>query len=758
VRGTAEADFDRELWGRTARVLLEAPLWQPRDAYDAGHFLYVPLCAAFELNEPAWQRDFQEHFVRFLAASSQLPAEEHLFLGYGFLSVRYCTYAAASAQRAAIPPGLPQYWLSRLVELWLRDPAWQWRRDPFAGFRERLDWKLSRQAPLFSFEQAILDDDLWVFGMAAELSQLDRLGYSFGLTAKQRATLVEILDYAARVFRECVVGTPDGRWLFQPGVWRDAAAQAQAGFHETFSGMPERLREDVAWDSSHSYRFPVVLASLEAAAERVGQPAQAATYRALRNGLARQFQERVLVRPTADFPVWRMANYMDGWNGVYQWEPSLRVGYGPFQLSGSLAVGLWSALRTEPMREVFANLARNFPLPERVLDTYHGPVTQRERHPLLSGRGSWKAGHYELIARLAARLPVAESLPQAVAEARRAYPPPHPVTISGLGSFDPNGHPIVEWEWRENGQIQYHSDWREIEVDGERTLELRVRNSQGWWSLPVPLRIAPWPPAVQLRMPNRLPTSTRPRFDWAEVYGRISYRVQLEGPTMLSADIQTPYWQPPAPLEPGVPYALTVTTVDGTRTSEPVRCDFSVSLAKPTILSPPGPISGAEPSFVWTKVDGAIHYLVHLVNRSSNVVLYSRFVAASRFPGALCELAAPIPLPHHQLLSLQIAPGCERFPKGPGSLESLFFLTDTALSLRQGTEGWHLEIAGPPGATYDLSRSSAPFGPWTSWQSATLPPQGRATFPILSTDPAHYFRSELRRLAEPAASGFDGGP
>lgn len=741
-----ETITEHALWDRTAKVLLESSSWQRRDAYDAGHHLYVPLCAAFELGQSPWQADFRNHFSRFLKAKDELPEEEHLYLGYGFLAVRFCSYAAQAGQAGGIPEGLAPFWLGRLRDLWERLPAWQWLREPFAGFRQRLEWKLSAPAPIYSFERAVLDDDLWLFGIAAELWRLDGLGYAFGLKAEDRAALAEILEFAERVFRTSVAWEPDGRWRFQPGVWRDAPAHAQAGMQATFSGMPEAPREAAAWDSSHSYRFPVVLASLEAA--EGGERAR--FYRSLRNGLARQFQEKVLVAPTADFPVWRMRNYMDGWNGVYEWEPDRGVGYGPYQLSGSLAVGLWSALRTAPVQQAMLNLSRNFPLPDVVVDMFEGPGTLRERHPLLAGRNAWNAGMYELICRLAARLPISGNTPEAVVAASfEGFAPPFRVRLDGRASFDPDRDAVTAWEWQVAGEIVSREPVLEWEVVAPVEAELRVKNAQERWSIPKRVEVPSRPAVVKLLVPNSLFRTSQPRFEWEPVARAARYVIELQGTELLRTNITGTRWQVPQPLEPGRPYVLTVAAAAGDEASTETRWGFSMTLPKPVVLEPSGQIAVELPKFAWAKVDGATRYLVHLVNKSSNAVLYSRFVAGSQFAGERCELIAPVRLPQQQLLGLTIVPGSELIAKGPASVESVFFVSRTRLRLSPGEEGWALEVQGEVGERYDISVASGALGPWTPWQSLTIPPLGSTVLPIPPSTSDRFFRAELRHIPTP---------
>ncbi|MGB7522121.1 MAG: hypothetical protein WA896_21030 [Spirulinaceae cyanobacterium] len=62
------AELDRReqlLWRRVMQPLLSDPLWQERNAYDAGHYLMLPLHGAFASEYQPWIDDFDHFFERF---------------------------------------------------------------------------------------------------------------------------------------------------------------------------------------------------------------------------------------------------------------------------------------------------------------------------------------------------------------------------------------------------------------------------------------------------------------------------------------------------------------------------------------------------------------------------------------------------------------------------------------------------------------------------------------------------------------------
>ena len=109
-------------------------------------------------------------------------------------------------------------------------------------------------------------------------------------------------------------------------------------------------------------------------------------YENLRNGLEKQFFNKVLVRPTAEYPCYLTRNFMDGSNGVYRWSyESLgnASGYGPNGVSGALLLGWWAFLETDRVRSTYRDLATEFPWPRQCVELYLGPTPSRT-HPASS--------------------------------------------------------------------------------------------------------------------------------------------------------------------------------------------------------------------------------------------------------------------------------------------------------------------------------------------------------------------------------------
>jgi hypothetical protein len=358
-----------QLWQANVRPLLERPVWRENTSrYDATHLLMVPLHAAFDLNESEWQRQFFEHFERFRLSGPPeqfSSADELAWLQYDYLVSEFLVLSARKGN--PVPSGLADLLTRQVVSLWTVRPAWQWGHAPFPGMRSRLAWKLGVGRTAKSYYRAITDHEQYLFAIAADLVQYDRLT---GKEDPSSRTLREILDTARAVYTQRVVFLPDSGWLFQPGVWADHPEYLYAGRERKVAGMSPAPLPDVAEDVSHSFRRPIWLLSLEGGAR---DSAEAKYYSDLRRKLDQQFFRHVLKPPVPAFPAYRLTNWMDGRNGVYRWNFSGRGstwGYGPYQLSSTFTLGWWAFLGSPGIRSVYADELRRFPLSPTVLATY----------------------------------------------------------------------------------------------------------------------------------------------------------------------------------------------------------------------------------------------------------------------------------------------------------------------------------------------------------------------------------------------------
>lgn len=399
-QGTKESTA--AMWDRIVRPFLADDQWTDMYAYDAGHALMIPLQATFGSSaDDAWRGDFADHLARFVsyAETGSLPENLITRQQYLYLWSQFAVLAHMGGYADLVPSGLKPLLAGEQQRLWAEEPAWQWGRDPFASMRERLQWKLDHEEVELSYYRAIVDEELFNIAIAADLVALSTL-----TGEEPTETALEAVGFGDRIFRQEGQLEPSGGWLFQPGTWEDHPDYAYAG-HETIT---EDMEEDpvpgIAGDTSHSHRMACWMRSLQAVP---GDEERETLYRDILTGLDRQFFDEVLFPPSDDFTGYRTTNYMDGHNGVFRWEYETQGegnGYGPWELSGTLCHGWWIFLGSDNATEMYRGMATTFPLADNVLETYVGPNTTRERHPMMTLPDYHTNGFSELIARLAGDL------------------------------------------------------------------------------------------------------------------------------------------------------------------------------------------------------------------------------------------------------------------------------------------------------------------------------------------------------------------
>jgi len=375
--GAPLSEDEQRLWRKTITVRLARPTWRTLNRYDAAYIYMLPMHAAFERGYAEGRQEVAEHIDHFLLErdSVRLRSEAQIsWLQYFYFLSRFVVLASEHGQGALVPPELPEALRGWLEQLWYRGPAWQWQRKPFpGGIRERLEWKLSDAPPLkgLSYEHAILDQELFLFAIAADLRHYGELRHS---PLASDSMLMEMRRVARRVYDQRVVWNADSGWTFQPGIWRDHPDHVYECRVEKRPGMPRCPEITGVEDASHTHRFPLWLEGL-AAAEPPGS-SERAYYERLLRGLERQFFDRVLVPPSPDFGGWRLRNYMNGQNGLYRWgykQFGPDEGYGPYELSFALLSSWWGFLPGPRARSLYRDLAAEFPLSPALLKVYMGP-------------------------------------------------------------------------------------------------------------------------------------------------------------------------------------------------------------------------------------------------------------------------------------------------------------------------------------------------------------------------------------------------
>ncbi len=376
----AQSDDLHQLWSAVIDPTLRQTVSGDVQSETVGTTLMVPLHAAFHLQDAQWERSFADHFSRLAANPSTLAKEDLGRLEYLYVASQFIVLAQVSKQQDLIPPGLPELLFSQIQNVWVKEPAWQWERQPFpGGARERTLWRLDNRQVKKSYLRAINDVDFFVFAIAGDLKAYG------GTPAQQKAwnqLLDDVISIARRTFTQEVVPQPGGGWLFQPGVWTDHPEYQFAGNKEIQPGLKPAPVPGISQDSSHSLRFPLWLTSLMQAYPPKSEGYQ--YFEGLRSGLEKQFVNKVLVKPYNNFPCYRINNFMNGLNGVYRYNYESfgpGRGYGPYELSGSMLYGWWAFLGTDRVLGVYRDMAAAFPWPKECVEDYLGPAPPKGYAP-----------------------------------------------------------------------------------------------------------------------------------------------------------------------------------------------------------------------------------------------------------------------------------------------------------------------------------------------------------------------------------------
>lgn len=364
----------------SVRDLLKEDLWSDRDAYDATHYLMVPLHASFGSDSDPRRLDFDAFVTRFLDHSSELTAKRLDRLQFTYLVSRYgvlkserdgCTQETARVRS----------WLDTEIDRFLTSPAWQWAASAFLTVPDRIAWRLSpeSQQAQYEYQGALIDEDLFALAIAADAQTLD-----LACGAPSSNAVDRTVGLAADVFEEKVVSTSAGGWLLQPGVWSDHPDYLYAGNENVEPDLQPAPIADIATDTSHSARLPLFLRSLQCNAEVRTDQLSATKYEQLVAGLDAQF---AVVASRANGGI-LMTNFMDGRNGVYRYGYATQgadQGYGPYQLSGTFNLGWWT-FAGDRAHDAYEAQLNNFPFSDEILKTYIGPDTTRDRNPAFGNK------------------------------------------------------------------------------------------------------------------------------------------------------------------------------------------------------------------------------------------------------------------------------------------------------------------------------------------------------------------------------------
>lgn len=434
------------LWKRNVEPWLSLHLWKLKP-YDAGHFLMVPLHAAFYYDNEEWINQFAQHFDSLTINYDEIT-ESHLHrLQYFYLVSRFLVLAQSNGYQNIIPKSLFEITELVLEQIWWQKPAWQWAQTDFETLRQRAIWKLSSDTTFsihigddyrdnklkindltfnrtlvdtfntqidsafwYNFEKSnkqfykeniagktyqrlIIDEDLFCFAIAADL-----INYRENSGQNILYFLRDIRNLTYWIMQERITRQANGGWLFQQGIYWNHPDYVYAGHQQTSDGLQPLPVFNLGQDILHFHRFPLWLQSFQQSWNECLP--EYSYYQNLRETLVTQIFDKVLIPPTDTLQMYIANNYVCGTNGLYRWNyKSLdkNTGYEPYQGTHAIYLGWYSFLPTPKMKDVYASILPYFPLSQELQEQFM--FTQQGKQNKVVNMG-----FYELIARLIVKM------------------------------------------------------------------------------------------------------------------------------------------------------------------------------------------------------------------------------------------------------------------------------------------------------------------------------------------------------------------
>lgn len=381
------------LWDEVMKEYLNDSLWIERDIYDAGHNLMVPIHAAFKKGNQAWISDVNQHF-KFFIDNYDIENEIGLLnkLHYYYVASRYLTLLVEyDHPLETYHYELADMLKSEVSKHWLEENSWHWQHDDFIGMKSRLDYKFKVTEPRFSYDKAIIDEELFLVSVASDLK------YFYQKLNQIDPVLTEINEYGQKIFLNEGQLVDGGGWLFQKNVWKDHPDYAYSGYKslEEINNGERKVRDFVYTDSSHGTRFPLQIYSIMKATDNAEKKEK---LQIIRSNFETQFLDEILTK-SEDSTYFLINNFLDGSNGVYRYNYATNkgTGYGPNSLSGILMIGWYNFLNTERVSNVYKEMAAQFPISEEIYSEYYLDKTTRKRNPLAKEPDAYYQGLYQLI-------------------------------------------------------------------------------------------------------------------------------------------------------------------------------------------------------------------------------------------------------------------------------------------------------------------------------------------------------------------------
>jgi hypothetical protein len=342
--------------------------------YHFVHSSFVPLIYSYDVNDTIIMDFFTKYFtlnkLKFVIENETVnPMEKTQYM---YLNLEYIR-RNINNDKLIIKRNKDALLLieNTLLREWNKDKGEIWSGEAFhyQGRRSRVASILLNKIPYQSeksFHKAITDFELFCLmtGCSLASNQL-----KFNGTIKPQ--IEEFIVYMLQILKtQCKIYN-DGRWLLQPGVWKDFSDYLYAGITIPKQNLNVAKVDTISWDASHSARWPIFLNTLKSIFKIKSKENEFLS--SFQKGLADQFLLKVI---TQNEKTPRFNNYMDGSNGFYRYNYStMKNGYAPFTCNKHVFLSWWKILDDERINKMYHTIDLNY---DYYLKEYKGEIKRQE--------------------------------------------------------------------------------------------------------------------------------------------------------------------------------------------------------------------------------------------------------------------------------------------------------------------------------------------------------------------------------------------
>jgi hypothetical protein len=343
--------------------------------YNFVHASFVPLIYSFDVKDSIGMNFFMRFFtldkLKFVVQSKSInPMEKTQYM---YINLEYIRrHESSDILIIGRNKEILQIIEKTLLREWKEDKGQIWSDEPFdyLGRKSRVASILLNKIPSQpgkSYFSAINDFELFclIAGCSLAANQLKN-------KAEINPEIEEFIVYMLQILKTQCKTYDDGRWLLQPGIWKDYSDYLYAGNTKTGKNLTIAKVDTISWDASHSARWPIFIQTLKSLFKTTSTENEFLT--SYQKGLADQFMNKV-VHQTDSIP--RFNNFMDGWNGIYRYNYStMKQGYAPFTCNKHIFLSWWKILGDSRINQLYKTIDFNYDFYQK---EYKGEIKRQKQ-------------------------------------------------------------------------------------------------------------------------------------------------------------------------------------------------------------------------------------------------------------------------------------------------------------------------------------------------------------------------------------------